>query len=142
MDVNVVLRGLSHVHSDDIDVMLVAPDGTSTVLMSDVGGFSGPSGTTLTIDDQAPTPLPDAAPLLAGIFQPANYEPGDSFPSAGTSSPATGLARFEGGSPNGQWKLYVVDDAFPDGGEFSGGWTLELTMEVDQENNRRRRDRR
>jgi hypothetical protein len=38
------------------------------------------------------------------------------------------MSVFNGTAPNGTWSLYVVDDTGPDGGAFSGGWTLTLSM--------------
>ena len=37
-DVNVTLNGYTHGFPDDVAVQLVGPDGTSVLLMSDVGG--------------------------------------------------------------------------------------------------------
>src|SRR5215213_4164699 len=36
-DVNVTLKGLSYPSPPDLDVLLVAPDGTNLIVMSDVG---------------------------------------------------------------------------------------------------------
>ena len=41
------------------------------------------------------------------------------------------LSTFDRTRPNGTWSLYVVDDeANPDGGQFAGGWTLEIKAKV------------
>jgi hypothetical protein len=40
----------------------------------------------------------------------------------------TGLATFAGGSPNGTWKLLVVDQYPGDSGSISGGWTLNFNV--------------
>src|SRR5207248_2781526 len=39
---------------------------------------------------------------------------------------STNLAAFNGLSPNGNWKLYVLDDTYPDGGTIDQGWALDL----------------
>ena len=140
VDVNVVLRGITHPYPDDIDVMLVAPDGRSTILMSDVGGGTSVTGVMVTIDDQALNTFPDAGPLVAGAYQPANYDTTDSFPSVSAPAPNARLARLNGGNPNGEWRLYVVDDEAGYSGEFSGGWDLTLWVQLDDSH--RRRDRR
>ena len=44
-----------------------------------------------------------------------------------TDAPAD-LSVFNLTDPNGQWKLYVVDDAGTDTGTISGGWLLLLTV--------------
>ncbi len=59
-DVNVQITGLSHTYPDDIDMLLVSPDGDNAIFFSDAGGFTGAVNCDLTIDDQAPTPLPDS----------------------------------------------------------------------------------
>ena len=137
-DVNVVLHGFTHTFADDVDIMLMAPDGSSTILMSDVGDPSSSTGLSLTIDDQAATPLPDGGPLAAGSFQPANYGGPESFPAVSAPSPSARLARLNGGNPNGEWRLYVVDDEGSFSGELSG-WVLQLWT---QREDSRRRDRR
>ena len=42
-DVNLVLDGLSHYTPDDIDILLVGPQGQDAVVMSDAGGGLMPS---------------------------------------------------------------------------------------------------
>src|SRR5262249_51944476 len=49
-DLNVTIKGLTHTQVQDIDMLLVAPDGTNIVLMSDNGGTSGATGVTFTFD--------------------------------------------------------------------------------------------
>ncbi|MDQ4133726.1 MAG: hypothetical protein M3179_11100 [Actinomycetota bacterium] len=56
-------------YADDADILLEAPNGTNVMLMSDVGGNSGPavnlSGVDITIDDSAPTNLPADTPFTS-----------------------------------------------------------------------------
>src|SRR5204862_73621 len=42
------------------------------------------------------------------------------------ASLATALSSFIGTNPNGDWKLYVVDDAAGDTGSIRDGWTLDV----------------
>ena len=37
-DVNVNINGLTHTYPDDIDMLLVSPDGQNAIFMSDAGG--------------------------------------------------------------------------------------------------------
>jgi subtilisin-like proprotein convertase family protein len=66
-DVNVTLKGLSHQLLDDVDVLLVAPDGKYVMLMSNVNGSTAATGTTTAVenltfifDDSAALPLPNS----------------------------------------------------------------------------------
>src|SRR5205085_4203189 len=49
----VTLNNFGHSFPDDVDILLVAPNGRSVVLMSDVGGGFNVSGVNLTFDDSA-----------------------------------------------------------------------------------------
>lgn len=131
-DVNVVLRGLNHAFPDNIDVVLVAPNGASTVLMSDAGAGTDAVNLTLKIDDEAAEALPDSAALANGTFKPANYGVGDVYPSLAAPSETAALSLLNGGNPNGEWSLFLVDDAPINVGSLSGGWDLELTVKLDQ----------
>lgn len=130
--VSLTLSNYNHSFPDDVDMLLVGPTGQGVVVLSDVGGGDDVIGLNLTIDDQAATALPDASPLVSGVFQPANYmtrdETPDTFPSPAPSGPfASRLSAFNGSSPNGVWSLYVVDDSRLDTGSIAGGWSLDIT---------------
>jgi uncharacterized repeat protein (TIGR01451 family)/uncharacterized delta-60 repeat protein len=130
--VSLTLSNYSHSFPDDVDMLLVGPNGQGVVVLSDVGGGVDVNGLTLTIDDQAATALPNASPLVAGVFQPANYitrdETPDLFPTPAPSGPyASQLTAFNGSDPNGVWSLYVVDDSRLDSGSIAGGWSLDIT---------------
>ena len=132
--VTVTLANLSHSTAGDIDALLVAPDGSSLVIMSDPGDpqWTFASNATLTFDDSASGPLPSSGAIATGTYQPTDNDPGgapDSFPSpAPAPSTNTTLAgAFTGVAPNGDWKLFVVDDATGDTGTIAGGWSLTLT---------------
>src|SRR4029434_9183584 len=132
--VTVKLNLLSHTFPSDIDVLLVGPQGQTAIIMSDVGGSTPVNGITLTLDDAAASPLP-AGVLTTGTFQPTNSVLGDTFPAP---APAPGnnsaLAVFNGTNPNGQWRLFVFDDAGLDLGSFAGGWTLSITAAISGQN--------
>jgi hypothetical protein len=127
--VRVHLYGLDHTWPDDIDMLLVGPEGQNLILMSDTGGSTDLVNANLTFDDAADGPLPDAAQITSGTYQPTNYGTGDDFAApAPAPSAATTLATFAGTGPNGTWSLYVVDDASGDVGNTHGGWCVELTF--------------
>lgn len=129
-DVNVYLRGLNHGQPENIDVVLVGPTGAGTYLMADAGGSADALSFTLKIDDEAGLTLPDNSALSTGSFRPANHPGADAFPSLSPVPTATSLSVFDGSNPNGEWRLYVVDDSAPNTGAFSGGWDLELSVKL------------
>ena len=132
--VTVRLNSLSHTFPSDIDIMLVGPQGQTAVIMSDVGGGDDVNGITLTLDDAAAAPLPNAL-LTTGTFRPTNLATGDIFPApAPASSGASALSVFQGTNPNGDWRLFLVDDAAVDTGTIAGGWTLTLTAAISGQN--------
>jgi hypothetical protein len=139
LDVNLVLRGFSHTHPDDVDVLLTKgiPKGSrARTVMSDVGSNKGVNDITLTLDDEADEPLPEEGPLVSGRFKPTNLAGGlgtitlDLFPPPVGNINANPSLNFEGLSPNGQWKLRVADDESADCGEFAGGWSLIIKARV------------
>jgi subtilisin-like proprotein convertase family protein len=138
LGMKVVLRGVDHTCTKDLDVLLVAPDGSKTTLMSDNGapaielsGCTDLKKESITFDDSCPD-FANSMPSGANIcVRPSDNDAlghqGDSWPGVGSDFPALNLSTFNGKNPNGQWKLYVVDDANDDRGDINGGWELQLT---------------
>src|SRR5262245_47949308 len=133
-DVNVTLTNFSHTIASDVDILLVGPAGQNIVLMSDVKGDTGfpISNATLTFDDSAAGQIPATGALTTGTFQVTNRvdssSGGDNFPApAPAASNATALNVFNGSNPNGQWRLFAVDDADGDVGSIAGGWSITVT---------------
>lgn len=130
LDVNVTLFGVEHGNPDDIDVLLVSPDGRTVMVMSDVGGPNDIFGADFTFDDEASLDLPNFAQLTNGTYQPTNVDgvndTPDTFPGL-TPGANAALSTFDGINPNGTWSLYVVDDKGGNAGVMSDGWELELT---------------
>ncbi len=132
LDVNVVLHGYAENVPDDIDVLLVAPNGQTAVIMSDVDAAQAVNGINLTLDDAAANALPDSGLLISGTFRPTNSETGtpDMFlvPAPATNG-SSALSVFNGSNPNGQWQLFVTDT--PGNGPGSiASWSLEITAKV------------
>jgi subtilisin-like proprotein convertase family protein len=125
LDVNVRLNRFQHTYPQDVDLLLVAPNGSSAVLMSDIGSGADVDNLTLVIDDQAPAPFTND-PLRSGVYRPANRFDTleDSFPAPASNTSNVALSTFSGINPNGTWKLYVVDDNGEDDGAILGGWSL------------------
>jgi Ca2+-binding RTX toxin-like protein len=130
-DLEVRFENLTHTFPDDIDALLVGPGGQRVLLMSDTGG-SADVNVDLRFDDQAANSLPDSTQILSGTYRPTNIGAGDTFPSPALGPPfSDNLAVFNGTtSVNGDWLLYVFDDAGADVGSMAGGWALEITTPV------------
>jgi subtilisin-like proprotein convertase family protein len=126
----ITLSALSHTCYGDLDIMLVGPTGQSLVLMSDVGGCGNLAiPVTMTFDDFAPTAISANVTAGTGTYRPFNQGIVDFYPApAPAPSAATALSAFNGTNPNGDWKLYVVDDAAGDSGSILEGWTLDLVV--------------
>ncbi|MEQ1923068.1 MAG: carboxypeptidase-like regulatory domain-containing protein, partial [Pyrinomonadaceae bacterium] len=143
----VTLYDVELVNPDNVDILLVGPLGQKMVIMGDAGGSTAMSGpVTLTFDDSAGQVLPDSGPLTTGKFEPTTWEPviaafpatAPSFPyvvpgSAVGGPPSLGSG-FGAGNPNGQWRLFVRDDAgaaFTEMGQpgaIAGGWGLQFVV--------------
>lgn len=106
-DVNVTIN-IDHSWASDVEAKLIAPDGTTeVVLVADRGG-SGDNFTNTVFDDQADTLI---------------YE--GSVPFTGTFSPIGSLADFNGLQSIGDWTLHINDDQNGDGGNLLD-WSLQL----------------
>jgi subtilisin-like proprotein convertase family protein len=125
----VTLTNFSHTSPDDVDIMLVAPNGRKVVLMSDVGGTTEVGSVNLTFDDAATANLPDNATIVSGNYKPTDFEPGDTFPAPAPPGAPNGttLNAFYGSPANGIWKLYVVDDNGENFGSIAESFSLSLT---------------
>jgi hypothetical protein len=139
--VTATLHGFAHSCPQDVDVLLVGPQGDNTLLMSDAGDCTGDTARgpiDLTFDDSASAVVPcdNTTELSGGTYRPGNYEdhdcvnPGDfpdMFPAPAPAGPwGTDLSGFKGKDPNGTWSLYVVDDQNGDVGAIHGGWSLSI----------------
>jgi subtilisin-like proprotein convertase family protein len=139
--ITVDLKNLTHPRSDNLDLLLVGPNGATLVVMSDTGGsLQAVAGATLTLDDTAGSQLPSAGSVVSGTFRPTDYSGTgtESFPapapvsfsSAAPTGAATFASQFNGINPNGTWSLYVVDDSSGGAGtsNIAGGWCLDFTL--------------
>lgn len=132
--VQATLTKLSHSFPDDIDALLVNPQGQKVILMSDAGGNVSITNRTLTFADSAAAFLPNETGLVAGSYRPSNFdsgtEPGgDIFPPpAPAGALSSSLGAFVGTDPNGTWSLFMHDDGGGDAGAVNGGWSLALSM--------------
>src|SRR5215213_9826429 len=129
-DVNLTLKGLQHQLTQNIDVMLVHGNRRALV-MADPGNGTDVSDLTITLDDEAGADLPDGAVLTSGVFRPGNQAGGDDFPApAPAPNGNVALSTFDGANPDGQWQLFIQDDAGFDTGRITGGWELAITAKA------------
>jgi hypothetical protein len=128
--------------------MLVDPSGNrNLVVMTAVGGASPLNNATITLEDMAPSYMPQGSALAAGqnyrptaclpdtqFTAPAPAEP-HTVAGCGTTDRSTFADVFSGFNPNGAWNLYVMDEQDPDGtqqgiGTISsgsiGGWGIQF----------------
>ncbi|GCL41010.1 beta strand repeat-containing protein [Dolichospermum planctonicum] len=131
----VTLTNLNHAWTNDIDVLLVSPTGANSILMSDVGGSSDLTNVTLTFDATATSSLSDFDAISSGTYRPTNFDfdgfdDPDFFDSPAPAGPYnTDFSVFNGTDPNGEWRLYIVDDTRGDMGNVDGGWSLSIEAE-------------
>lgn len=139
--VAVTLIDLDSSSADDIDMVLVGPNGQAVMLMSDACG-EYPSGSLededWTFEDAAPTFVSDSGPCAAAqqaSFKPSNYlgaapEPDDLSSGGGPAPPyLNALSFFNGSSPDGTWNLFMRDDTDGYVGFETRAWALTLEVE-------------
>jgi hypothetical protein len=132
-DVNLTLRGVAHQQATNVDVMLALGNRRS-LLMADTGNATDVSGLTITLDDQASQDLQSGVELESGTFRPANLAGPDNFPApAPVPNGNENLAAFNGLNPDGEWQLFINDDANAATGSIDNGWELEITAKVKED---------
>jgi Ca2+-binding RTX toxin-like protein len=132
ISVRVSLNDVSAQTPAEIDALVVAPNGQSVVLMSDVCGTSDVVGLTLVFDDTAANAIGDSC--VSATYRPfdgaattANFSPPIPGPYGAT------LAAL-GSGPNGTWRLFVRNNGSYDGnGTIAAGWTLEIVDAIEPE---------
>ena len=124
----VTLNRINHPSPGDLDFILVAPNQEKVILMSDAGGNYGLTDIKFTFDSFASNYLAQFGANAAGTYRPTDYGFSDIFPSPGpgTSIFYSDLDRFNGIDPNGDWKLFAVDDANGNSGSLSRGWEMTI----------------
>ncbi|MES0885399.1 DUF5801 repeats-in-toxin domain-containing protein, partial [Roseibium sp. SCP14] len=106
-DVNVSID-LTHTWMADLEITLIAPDGTSVFLIADEGGFQNPDGV-ITFDDEAAQSFSAANAPFTGTWRPTEEE----------------LSKLDGLDQAGTWTLKIVDDQFADTGLLRS-WSLDI----------------
>lgn len=132
-ELKVGINGFTHAFPRDVDILLVSPNGKGLVLLSDVGSGAA-SNADLVFDDEASATIDTSTPIVSGNYKPSDQSSAndaDTFPSPAPLRPylvnGSQLSNFDGFSPNGEWRLFVVDDSPNNSGMISGGWSLDIT---------------
>ncbi len=129
-DVDVTVDGIWHQNPDDLDLLLVGPQGQKVVLMAGACGSYGVKAYGWVWDDEAPALMPngDGTNVCGTRFhRPADYEPGDPWPAPAPPEPYSPfLSAFDGTNPNGEWSLFVNDDSPGNTGFFTNRFTLGI----------------
>ncbi len=102
-----VIVNISHTYDTDLDITLIAPNGTRVELSTD-NGSSGDNYTNTIFSQKATTPI------TSGVA-----------PFTGTFSPEGNLATFNGINADGIWTLQVCDDASNDVGNLNS-WSINF----------------
>ncbi len=138
------INTLNHTWIGDIDMLLESPAGQKMIIMSDAFSSNNRTNTVVTTiklrDDATDTMTTSGLPPTAATFKPFNSGANDPFdaPAPGTpyenpapAGSATLLSAFgmDGSTMNGDWKLWIDDDAGGDPGTMDGGW--KITFESD-----------
>ncbi len=109
-DVNVTIN-VDHTFLGDLDVKLIAPNGTEVILADRIGSSSD-NFTNTVFDDEATTAIASGSAPYTGLFQPAES-----------------LSVLDGLSSAGDWTLEILDNANIDGGQLNN-WSLQLCGNV------------
>jgi subtilisin-like proprotein convertase family protein len=132
-DVNITFPGVTQQFMEDLDILLVAPNGAKAMVLSDRCSGAFVTNVNYTLDDEAPTPMPAGVACPAGTYQPtdAAVAPGpvaDPMPAPAPAGPyPSALSTFDGGDPNGNWLLYITDDQGVGNGFIINDPTLTIT---------------
>jgi hypothetical protein len=134
IDVDLTLHNVNFgaASSQDMDILLMGPEGQTAVVLSDAGGDLPTNNATIVLDDQATGQLPSNSALTSGTFQPTNVGSPDTFklPNGNDLTPSSNsaLSVFNDANPNGSWRLFAYDDTGNGNtGSITGGWSLRIT---------------
>ncbi len=138
--IKVGLNNVSHTFPSDLDMLLEGPGGQKYIFLSDSGGGGDVFTLNISLIDSAAA-QPSTTQWVAGEFRPYNTGANDLFDPPAPAGPYTNAAPAgtdtftsvfgtNGSTMNGDWKLWIDDDAGGDSGSISGGWSI--TFESDE----------
>ncbi|MEO6390851.1 MAG: VCBS repeat-containing protein, partial [Pyrinomonadaceae bacterium] len=139
--VTVSIYGINDPRPPSFDILLVGPTGANLIIASDIGNDNtAVADVAVTFDDAATTGA-NSTGLGTATIRPTNLNIGgaDTFPAPAPAGPyfspaptgsATFASVFNGTNPNGDWKIYVVQDEVASQGSagfFANGWSVNVT---------------
>ena len=139
-NVTVSLLQFSHPRAADADVLLVSPNGKTSLVMSDTCSGAIANASWGFSQDAVDAMGFEASSCGKLFYRPSNVSGTlDVFPGA-PPGPVSGLYRttfdeFVGAVPNGTWRLFVTDDEpSQNDGAIQAGWSLNVeSAEADAE---------
>jgi uncharacterized delta-60 repeat protein/uncharacterized repeat protein (TIGR01451 family) len=135
--VSATLSNFSHTFPADVNVVLEAPGGEDSILMSHCGSNFIVQDVTLTFSPSAAVHVPINSALTSGTYLPAASPPTmETLPAVPNNEPYTAppgpyepnLGVFVGAVPNGNWALWIDDDDTLDSGSLANGWILNISI--------------
>ncbi|MFK7781826.1 proprotein convertase P-domain-containing protein, partial [Psychroserpens sp.] len=108
VDLDEINLNIDHTFTGDLEISIVAPDGTTVVLLSDSNGGSGNNYTNTSFTPNASTSITSGSAPFTGDYLPE-----------GNFSDLNGL------SANGNWTLKVCDNAGQDTGSVTS-WSISF----------------
>jgi subtilisin-like proprotein convertase family protein len=126
-DVSVALFNVGHTNPADLDILVVSPSGKAAMVMSDSCGSGN-------VEDQIwalhptvkrnMTVMGNSCPDINYHATDKGFGGPDSWPGAPAPPYTTRFESLFGEDPNGEWKLYVIDDTPGNSGDIETGWGL------------------
>uniref|UniRef100_UPI0026302C5C T1SS-143 repeat domain-containing protein n=1 Tax=uncultured Roseibium sp. TaxID=1936171 RepID=UPI0026302C5C len=107
-DINVSMD-IQHTFMSDLEITLIAPDGTRIALIFDRGGSADADGV-ITLDDEAAISFTSSGAPFTGVWRPSEQA----------------LSGLDGLEQAGTWTLEIVDDFLSEDGGLLRSWSLEI----------------
>ena len=145
-EVTATLTNFGHTFPENMNVVLEAPQGQNSILMSHCGGSVDVQHITFTFDQSAKVSMPTNSAITNGTYLPTANKvpfamtplpavpPGEVVPAAPQGPYTANLGVFTGAVPNGNWALWIDDDETLDSGYVSNGWILNISIGAQVEN--------
>ena len=132
--VTVTFHGFSHGSAQSVNALLVAPDGSASLVMTNSCTTTVPLSTFI-FTDRAPTTMPKFGPCERADYRPTENTP-DGWVDFGPGAPygpySANFSNFLRGPAGGAWKLFIKGYGGAKSGSIQGGWSLTLeTSQVD-----------